>query len=152
MRSDPFADAVLKSQRKVRGYALLLTHQREDAEDLAQETFARAFKYRDHFKVGTNMASWLYTIARNLHVATVRHNRVLRVGGLSDTQPHGGNLENQVIARMDIERVLQDADPVLAMAGAGMGRREMAILLNTTTMAVHCRVHRARVLARAQVA
>jgi RNA polymerase sigma-70 factor (ECF subfamily) len=42
--------------------ALRLTQERCDAEDLIQETFARAYQKFDQFVPGTNLRGWLYTI------------------------------------------------------------------------------------------
>src|SRR5437899_11353961 len=45
--------------------ALRLTRRPEDAEDLVQETYLRAYRYRNRFKPGTNQKAWLFTIMTN---------------------------------------------------------------------------------------
>ncbi len=45
--------------------ALRLTRKPEDAEDLVQETYLRAFRYRNRFQPGTNEKAWLFTILTN---------------------------------------------------------------------------------------
>jgi RNA polymerase sigma-70 factor (ECF subfamily) len=45
--------------------ALRLTRKPEDAEDLVQETYLRAFRYRNRFQPGTNEKAWLFTIMTN---------------------------------------------------------------------------------------
>jgi RNA polymerase sigma-70 factor (ECF subfamily) len=47
-------------------YALSLTHDRAEAEDLTQDTFLRAFRHWDQYTPGTNARAWLFTICRNL--------------------------------------------------------------------------------------
>jgi RNA polymerase sigma-70 factor (ECF subfamily) len=42
-----------------------LTHDRHQAEDLAQETFLKAFAHLGKFKAGTNFRAWLFRIAHN---------------------------------------------------------------------------------------
>src|SRR6266568_1958243 len=42
--------------------ALRLTRKPEDAEDLVQETYLRAYRYRNRFKPGTNEKAWLFSI------------------------------------------------------------------------------------------
>ena len=46
--------------------ALRLTRKPEDAEDLVQETYLRAYRYRRKFQPGTNEKAWLFTIMTNL--------------------------------------------------------------------------------------
>jgi RNA polymerase sigma-70 factor (ECF subfamily) len=45
--------------------ALRLTRKPEDAEDLVQETYLRAYRYRNRFRPGTNEKAWLFTIMAN---------------------------------------------------------------------------------------
>ena len=47
-------------------YALSLTRDRAEAEDLTQDTFLRAFRHWDQYTPGTNARAWLFTICRNL--------------------------------------------------------------------------------------
>lgn len=47
-------------------YATKLTHDRDDAEDLVQETYLRAYRFFDSYQVGTNCKSWLFKIMKNL--------------------------------------------------------------------------------------
>jgi RNA polymerase sigma-70 factor, ECF subfamily len=46
--------------------ALRLTRKPEDAEDLVQETYMRAYRYRNRFRPGTNEKAWLFTIMTNV--------------------------------------------------------------------------------------
>jgi RNA polymerase sigma-70 factor, ECF subfamily len=45
--------------------ALYLTKNRDDAEDLVQETFARAYRFFDTFEPETNCRAWLLSVMRN---------------------------------------------------------------------------------------
>ncbi|WP_455090420.1 sigma-70 family RNA polymerase sigma factor [Parascardovia denticolens] len=47
-------------------YAMKLTNNPEDAQDLVQDTFERGYKHFDSFTQGTNFAAWMTTIERNL--------------------------------------------------------------------------------------
>jgi len=51
-------------------YALQLTKNSEDANDLVQETMLKALTYQTKFKEGTNLKGWLYTIMRNSFIDT----------------------------------------------------------------------------------
>ena len=52
--------------------ALRLTHNHHDAEDLIQETFAKAFDKFHQFKTGTNLKAWLYRILLTTFYSSVR--------------------------------------------------------------------------------
>ncbi len=59
-------------------FALRLTHHREDAQDLVQETWISAYRNRDKFTVGTNFRSWVSTIMRYTHLNRYRSQRSRR--------------------------------------------------------------------------
>lgn len=46
-------------------FACWLTHDREEAEDLVQETYTKALKGFPSFRQGTNFRAWIYKILRN---------------------------------------------------------------------------------------
>jgi RNA polymerase sigma-70 factor (ECF subfamily) len=56
--------------------ALRLTRKPEDAEDLVQETYLRAYRYRNRFKPGTNEKAWLFTIMTNVFRNRLRQHPV----------------------------------------------------------------------------
>ena len=67
-RSSPdpaFAAEVLGHLEPLYGTALRLTRNREDAEDLVQDTVVKALRFADRFNRGTNLRAWLYTILHN---------------------------------------------------------------------------------------
>lgn len=54
------------------GFAIKLTKNKENAKDLIQETFCRAFKNRDRFSKDTNFKAWMTTIMRNNYINDYR--------------------------------------------------------------------------------
>ena len=52
--------------------ALTLTRNVQDAEDLVQDTYARAYRSFGRYRDGTNLKAWLYTIMRNLFINEYR--------------------------------------------------------------------------------
>ncbi len=70
-----FADQVYRVARRLVG-------SREEAEDLVQETYARAFRSWQSFTPGTNMRAWLLRILTNLNL-----DRGRRVQRTPDMQP-----------------------------------------------------------------
>jgi RNA polymerase sigma-70 factor (ECF subfamily) len=54
-------------------YAMTLTRNGAEAEDLVQETYLRALRSFDQFPPDSNLKSWLFTILRNVWLNQVRH-------------------------------------------------------------------------------
>jgi len=52
--------------------ALRMTRNPADADDLVQETFAKAFASFHQFRVGTNLKAWLYRILTNTYINSYR--------------------------------------------------------------------------------
>ncbi len=48
--------------------AFRLTRNAEDAEDLIQETYLKAYKHYDKFEAGTNLKAWLFRIMKNTFI------------------------------------------------------------------------------------
>jgi hypothetical protein len=51
-------------------FACWLTHDRQEAEDLVQETYAKALKGFSCFQPGTNFRAWIYKILRNAFLSS----------------------------------------------------------------------------------
>ena len=61
-----FHEEALPHMDAVYRFALRLSGSRDQAEDLVQDTFLRAFRSWDRYTPGTHCKSWLFTICRNL--------------------------------------------------------------------------------------
>ena len=57
------------------GYAMVLSRDRTEAEDLVQETCVRAIQAVESLRPGSNMKSWLFTILRNIWLNRLRGQR-----------------------------------------------------------------------------
>ncbi len=55
------------------GYAMTLTRDKSDAEDLVQETYLRAVRSFWQFEPDSNLKGWLFVIMRNAWLNQVRH-------------------------------------------------------------------------------
>ena len=77
-----FEEEALDLADQVYRVARRLVSTREEAEDLVQETYARAFRSWRSYTPGTNMRAWLLRILTNLNV-----DRGRRVQRSPDTQP-----------------------------------------------------------------
>lgn len=65
----PYRDQLYKS-------ALRMTRSVEDAEDLIQETYLKAFKYYERFAEGTNFKAWLFKIMKNTFINSYRKRKL----------------------------------------------------------------------------
>lgn len=63
-----FSVLVERYQRRVVGVALAVVHNQEDALELAQETFVRAYENLGKFESRSSFSTWLYRIAANLAI------------------------------------------------------------------------------------
>ncbi|NLW16382.1 MAG: sigma-70 family RNA polymerase sigma factor [Firmicutes bacterium] len=70
-----FAELVDKYRDKIYAYLYRMVGNREDALDLAQETFLRIYSNLRHFKLGRPFKPWLYRIATNLAIDFLRRRR-----------------------------------------------------------------------------
>ena len=65
---DSFRELVERYQRRIAALALGMLRNREDALDIVQETFAKAYENLDRFKGDSAFYTWVYRIAVNLCV------------------------------------------------------------------------------------
>jgi RNA polymerase sigma-70 factor, ECF subfamily len=84
-----FADEALPHLDAVYRFAIRLAGSADEAEDLVQETFLRAFRSWDQYTRGTNAKSWLFTICRNVFLRSrerdQRHREIV-----SENAPRAG--------------------------------------------------------------
>jgi RNA polymerase sigma-70 factor (ECF subfamily) len=66
--SQAFGVLVERYQRRVVGVALAVVHNQDDAIELAQETFVRAYENLSKFESRSSFSTWLYRIAANLAI------------------------------------------------------------------------------------
>ncbi len=62
----PFEELMQRHEREIMRYLLRVTAHREDAADLFQETFIRAYRAYPRVNTDGDLRPWLYTIATNL--------------------------------------------------------------------------------------
>ena len=64
-QSDSFEALAMPLFDQLYNFAHWLTRNREEAEDLVQETYTKALKGFSSFQLGTNFRAWMYRILRN---------------------------------------------------------------------------------------
>lgn len=71
-----FSAKLLSAQNALRGLALLLTKNEEDAKDLVQETLYRSLSNYEKYDERDNLKAWLSTIMRNIFINNARHKQL----------------------------------------------------------------------------
>jgi RNA polymerase sigma-70 factor (ECF subfamily) len=104
-----FKNLVQTQYRPLKGFALKLTQDSEDANDLVQETMLKALKNEDKFEKGTNLSGWLYTIMRNIFINNYRR-MVKSQTFVDDTenQFYINNIKNATSNRGEANMVMQE--------------------------------------------
>lgn len=151
--------------------ALRFTRSPADAEDLVQETYAKAFASLDSFQVGTNLKAWLYRILSNTYISGYRKQQrsPRTVPELEDWQ-HATAVDHKTAglrsAEMAALEQLPDADVVAAMLALpepnriaiyladieGFAYREIAEIMDTPIGTVMSRINRGRAQLRTALA
>ena len=72
MRTADFTQNLLGMQTELHRFALKLTADREEADDLLQETSLKALDNEDKYTPDTNFKGWMYTIMRNIFINNYR--------------------------------------------------------------------------------
>ena len=72
MKTKDFSLEVTHEAKPLKGFAMKLTRNHDDADDLVQDTVLKALANRDKFQEGTNLKGWLYTIMKNIFINKYR--------------------------------------------------------------------------------
>ena len=163
---DAFRFLVERYQAEVYGLALRILGRAEDAEDLAQETFLRAFRALGRYDPTRPFGAWLHTIAARL---CIDHHRRNRAKFVSLTQPEEGTageertieledpadrpdeeVEKSELARR-LDTLVQELPPdsrtaILLRHQQDLPYEEIARVLGVPIGTVKARIHRARIM------
>ncbi|MBK8242740.1 MAG: sigma-70 family RNA polymerase sigma factor [Saprospiraceae bacterium] len=69
---DRFEQEFLPHLEALNTFAFHLTYNEEDAADLVQETYLKAFRFIDKYEDGTNAKAWLFKILKNAYINDYR--------------------------------------------------------------------------------
>ena len=112
---EAFAADALSFIDSLYGTALRLTRRAQDAEDLVQETYLKAFRASSQFERGTNLKAWLFTILHNTFRNMRRHDGRNPVDVNSETVERavdhaaGDQTPEQLLTRATLDADLQAA-------------------------------------------
>lgn len=83
MGTEKFQTNLMSLQANLFNFAMMLTSNREDANDLLQDTTLKALDNQEKFADGTNFKGWVFTIMRNIFINNYR--RASRAATVVDT-------------------------------------------------------------------
>lgn len=136
----------------LRCYARRLSRNGHEADDLVQDSVARALSRADRFRAGSNLRAWLFTIMHNVHANQVRQ-RVARPESPADDRLIGdiscpADQDNRIELR-DMARGLATLPPeqrqvLLLVALEGLRYEQVAETLGIPAGTVMSRLSRAR--------
>jgi RNA polymerase sigma-70 factor (ECF subfamily) len=152
--------------------ALRYTKNPEDARDLVQDTYLKAFNSFHQFEEGTNLRAWLYRVLTTTFINTYRKDQrrpQLSAGELEDwqlakAQSHtsdlGKSAEVEALESLpdsDIKRALQEIPEEFRIAVyladvEGFSYKEIADIVDVPAGTVMSRLHRGRKLLREKLA
>jgi len=140
VRSDDpgaFAELVERYQNRLVGVMNHLVGNAEEAEDLAQEVFMRVYRSRQKYQPRSKFSTWLFTIANNLALNSLRSRQRKPVVALNtrDSGPLGPRPEEQLAPDPGTGPVQKVQKHELALqirqALDGLNERQrMAVVLN----------------------
>lgn len=100
-RESAFRELLERYERPIFSLILRMVRDRSLAEDLAQETFIRAFNALGRYDPRYKFSSWIFKIANNL---TIDHLRKRKLDTVSiDGSPHATSAEEQAQSRLTVE-------------------------------------------------
>jgi RNA polymerase sigma-70 factor (ECF subfamily) len=171
-RDERFEQDVAPFMGQLYPAALRMTRNHSDAEDLVQETFAKAYSALHQFQQGTNLRAWLHRILANTFINSYRKKRrepMQDLGaefsedwqtGNDPLAPPARSAEAEALERLadsDILRALRDLPEEFRVAIyladiEGYPYKQIAEMMGTPIGTVMSRLHRGRAKLRNQLA
>jgi len=166
-----FEELVNRYEGKIYRLGMNITGNSEDAEDVLQEAFLKAFQHLPEFREDSRFYTWLVRIAVNEGLMKLRKRRTDRTVAIEDEVDEEGGVvprefadwkpnPEQQYAQVEIEAILRDAAQTLPPAYRtvfllrdveGLSTAEAAEVLNLTEGTVKARLFRARLMLREEL-
>jgi RNA polymerase sigma-70 factor (ECF subfamily) len=136
-----FKEEILPHLDLLYNFALRLTTDPADAEDLVQDTIVKAFRFFSSFEKGTNAKAWLYRILKNSYINNYRRKskRPTEVD-FDDVAPFYETIRDERTETSDMQEMLCDVD--------GFTYEEISNMLDVPIGTIRSRLHRGRNLLR----
>lgn len=156
MSNVAFGQAALEHIDALYGYALTLTRDATEAEDLVQETYVRAARATNRPDMDSNLKGWLFVIMRNAWLNQIRHKNsgplFVELETNESTHDEQGNPHVVYLRKLEREQVRQAIESlpdayreiVVLRDIEGFTYQEIATVLDCPAGTVMSRLGRAR--------
>lgn len=155
---DAFAELYRQHKQQVYGICYQFTKQREDAEDLTQDVFLRVYSALHLFRGDSQFGTWLYRVARNIALMSLRRHRAERRYGeileienpsISACFARPDHALESACDRVVVQEALRDMPPGMSGMLAlkfleGYEHHEIASLLDCSVGNSKSQVHKAK--------
>ena len=168
---EAFEQLVNRYEKKIYRLGLNLTGNPEDAEDLLQDTFLKAFEHLPTFREDSRFYTWIVRIAINEGLMKLRKRRSSKEVPVENPTNDDGDVmprefadwrpnPEQLLAQTELETVLRDAARALPTTFRtvlflrdveGLSTEETAEMLDLSVGAVKARLFRARLRLREEL-
>ncbi|HEY7318427.1 MAG TPA: sigma-70 family RNA polymerase sigma factor [Candidatus Binatia bacterium] len=151
-----FEQAILPHMDAAYNLARWLTRNEQDAQDMVQEAYLRAFKFFDAFH-GVDGRAWLLTIVRNACYTWLHQNRAHEMTTTFDEEIHSiesetsnpaalvlQSADHQILRQALDELPVEYREAVVLRDLEGFSYKEIADIVNVPTGTVMSRLARAR--------
>ena len=133
-----FEELVERYQHRLVGIMNHLVGNKEEAEDLAQEVFLRVYRARKKYRPRSKFSTWVFTIANNLALNSLRAKQRRPVvpllspqdSGAMGTGPQGQMVPDPRTGPMQKVQKVELADRIRAALDGLNERQKMAVVLN----------------------
>jgi RNA polymerase sigma-70 factor, ECF subfamily len=127
-------------------YLFWLTQRSEQAEDLAQETFVRAWRHLDRFDSRGNLRAWLHRIAHREFLRSLRHETPTQLSVVGEVAAPEATVFTEAVALRELLRKLptEQREVVLLHDLEGYSSAEIAAIVGVPARTVYRRLSRAR--------
>ncbi|MGB9893051.1 MAG: RNA polymerase sigma factor [Candidatus Saccharicenans sp.] len=165
---EAFSMLVKAYQNKVFGLAINIVHNRETADDLAQEIFLKAYLSLSKFRFQSEFGTWLYQIAINHIRDYLRKHKKEKADLRLEDVPEPGQPEEDMLVKMaesqeearrktwlkqKLEEMPEKYRLILSLRDIqGLSYEEIGKILKLSPGTVDSRLHRARRLLRKKMA
>jgi RNA polymerase sigma-70 factor, ECF subfamily len=139
-----FGKLVNRYHGRVFGFLLTLTRHRQDAEDLTQDTFLRAWRKFHRFDSSLPLLPWLFTLARRQSIAAMRKVRRLPAELPFPEEPESAPSVSWIWESARRELSADAYSAVWLHYAEEMSVRQVAVILGKREGTVKVLLHRAR--------